>query len=91
MTIDNIIQTHKDAIADLETVQTVIGELSGMIECEDMSPLYHLSFEEDETLYKLNNPRAPQIITDIIQLISDHYLGAQKPVTGTLFITPKEG
>mgnify|MGYP007022378132 CR=1 FL=1 len=96
--INKMVEDLKAQIEDLETIDLVISELEDMV-TSNTSVLHEWTYGKDgEVTARLVNPRAPQIIEEIIGVIKDFYMLTEPPKelhedTGkheTLIITPKE-
>lgn len=95
--INKMVEDLKARIADYETIDLIISELEDMV-ASDTSVLHEWTYGKDgEVTTKLVNPRAPQIVAEIVGVIKDFYALTEPakpaPDTGkhdTLIITPKE-
>ena len=99
--IAKMVEDLKAQIADLETINLILSELEDMV-TSNTSVLHEWTYGKDgEVTARLTNPRAPQIIEEIIGAIKDFYMLVEPPKelhdtennTGKremLIITPKE-
>ena len=102
--INKMVEDLKAQIADLETIDLVISELEDMV-ASNTSILHEWTYGKDgEVTTTLINPRAPQIVDEIIGAIKDFYMLVEPPKelhekaegekaakTEPLFIVPREG
>ena len=100
--INKMVEDLKAQIEDLETIDLVLSELEDMV-TSNTSVLHEWTYGKDgEVATKLVNPRAPQIIEEIIGVIKDFYMLVEPPKglhdtddntdkREMLIITPKEG
>ena len=95
--INKMVKDLKAQIADLETIDLIISELEDMV-TSNTSPLYEWTYGKDGTVTsKLINPRAPQIVAEIVGVNKDFDALTEpaKPAPDTnrremLIIEPKE-
>ena len=99
--IAKMVEDLKAQIADYETIDLILSELEDMV-TSNTSVLHEWTYGKDgEVTARLTNPRAPQIIEEIIGVIKDFYMLVEPPKelhdtennTGKremLIITPKE-
>ena len=103
--IQKMVGELQSQIADLETIDLIISKIEEL-GSDEYSDLYKREYNGDYNnppAISLVNPRAPQIIAEIVSAIQDYYLlteppkelheDAIAPDTGkhdTLTITPKE-
>ena len=99
--INKMVEDLKAQIADYETIDLILSELEDMV-TSNTSVLHEWTYGKDgEVTARLTNPRAPQIIEEIIGVIKDFYMLVEPPKelhdtennTGKremLIITPKE-
>lgn len=77
--INKMVEDLKAQIADYETIDLVISQLEEMA-TNNTSPLYEWTYGKDGTVAStLINPRAPQIIEEIIGAIKDFYMLVEPP------------
>ena len=102
--IAKMVEDLKAQIADFETIDLIISELEDMV-TSNTSVLHEWTYGKDgEVATKLVNPRAPQIVEEIIGVIKDFYMLTEPPKelheeaeeekaakTEPLFIVPREG
>ena len=97
-TITDLINAHTSAIEDLETIQMVLDAVRNLA-TNTHGPLFDWDLEGDDYVPHLINPRAPEIVTEAVQAIEEHFLLtcsdedklAETPQKGDLlFVTPKE-
>lgn len=102
--INKMVEDLKAQIEDYETIDLIISQLEEMA-TNNTSPLYEWTYSKDGTVTsKLTNPRAPQIVDEIIGAIKDFYMLVEPPKelhekaeeekaakTEPLFIVPREG
>ena len=102
--INKMVEDIKAQIADLETIDLIISELEDMV-TSNTSVLHEWTYGKDgEVTARLINPRAPQIVDEIIGAIKDFYMLVEPPKelheeaeeekaakTEPLFIVPRGG
>lgn len=77
--INKMVEDLKAQIADYETIDLIISELEDMV-TSDTSVLHEWGYGVDgEVAARLVNPRAPQIIEEIIGAIKDFYMLVEPP------------
>lgn len=77
--INKMVEDLKARIADYETIDLIISELEDMV-TSNTSPLYEWTYGKDGAVAsKLVNPRAPQIVDEIIGAIKDFYMPVEPP------------
>lgn len=98
LTAAELIETHKMAIADLETIQVIIKAIKNLA-TDTNSDLFEWDIEGDDFVPHLINPRTQSIVDDAVEAVEEFFLLAHadedrlaeaQQKGDLLFVAPKE-